>query len=729
MRGDNPSRRDFLSYGGATIAGITLGETGRRWLARVDERSAGWRDRGVETWATSVCRECPSGCGLRVRLVDEVPVKIEGNTLCPIARGRLCAKGQAAIESYFDPDRVVGPAKRSARGSSRWDRLPWKDAVALTAARIKSAAGTADGIVAIAAAERGPDTEVWTRFWRSAGARIAWTPLATADRLRPGLTHLTGANANPIFDVEHASYVLSFGAPLAEDWLSGVWAQRSFGRLRRGSGSSRGRLVQIDSRRSPTARKADEWFAVPPDRQTALAYGIASVLFRENRIDRDRFAPIAGNIASFEHQLVTHYTPDNVSLETGVPVVAILRLARELIATPRPLVIVDAGAGAGLADAVFSLNVLVGAIDRPGGLFGKPADPAPEREDATSVLRAIADGRLRPSVLVFADSSALRVLGGPGRLETLADRVPFVISCSPYADEAASIADVILPTDLPLESWQAIVPAEALGIDVVPASKPAVARRLDTRDKGGLLRALAAALGGAVEQACDWQSSEELVRKELKRLAALRRGTPYVTTYETEWMQQLESGGWWASAADSDAAFTDRVLAAGGWVDPYFDAHQLSEALRSGRGLTFPLPEALAPVQSVPRAPAAFPITVAAFQPSVVTMLGNPNQPSLFELLGQPDSVPWSVWVELGSEEAARLGIPDRARVRLTSAHDTVDAVVVHIEGMPAGTAALSVVPGAQTSGRWARLIGKDARRLWGTESAAGVCAVRIARV
>jgi hypothetical protein len=138
---------------------------------------------------------------------------------------------------------------------------------------------------------------------------------------------------------------------------------------------------------------------------------------------------------------------------------------------------------------------------------------------------------------------------------------------------------------------------------------------------------------------------------------------------------------------------------------------------------------AAAPAGAASSADTAFPIALVAFQPSVVTITGNPNQPSLFELLGQPDSVPWSIWVEIGSEEAARLGIPDRARVRLTSAHDTVEAVAVHVDGLPAGMAALSVVPGAQTSGRWARLIGKDARRLWGTESPVRPCAVRMARV
>jgi anaerobic selenocysteine-containing dehydrogenase len=730
----NPSRRDFLAFGGAAIAGVTLGETGRRWLARADERAAGWQGRGVETFAASVCRECPAGCGLRVRLVDDVPVNIEGNPLCPIARGRLCPRGQATIESYYDPDRFVGPAHRVARGGQpRWEPLAWKDAIALAAERLQHTAGQTDGIVVVAAAERSADATAWARMWRAAGARIAWTPLATADRLRPRLHALTGADGDPLFDVERSSYVLSFGAPLADDWLSGVWSQRSFGRLRRGPESNRGRLVQIDGRRSLTARKADEWLAVAPEHQAALAYGIASVLVRESRIDAERLPSVAGTLAAFEHQLITHYTPDAVSAHTGVPVVTILRLARELVATARPLVIVDAAADAALVDAVLALNAVIGAIDRPGGMFARLDSAEPEMENAATVLREIAAGRIKPAVLVFGDSSALRALDGPNHPETLAERVPFVISFSPYVDEAASIADVILPTGLPLESWHAVVPAPASGIDVAAVAAPAVKRRLDTQDKGAALRMLASAMGGAVAQACDWKSSEDLVRAELKRLAGLRRGTPYVSTYETEWMADLESGGWWASAADSADAFASRVLAAGGWVDPYFDRNQLSESLRAGKGLTFPLPEAIAattppPRPNVPTGDDRFPIALAAFQPSLGATIGNGNLPALFELLGQPDTLPWSAWVELNVDDAVRLRVADRSRVRISSPHGAIDAVALHVPGMTAGRAALSIVPGAKTMGRWSKLIGADPRLLWGDDALTRACAVAVVK-
>jgi anaerobic selenocysteine-containing dehydrogenase len=732
---DAPSRRDFLTYSGAAIAGVTLGQAGRRWLARLDERAAAWRGRAVETRASSVCRACPAGCGIRVRLIDDVPVKIDGNPLCPIARGRVCAKGLAALESYFDPDRFLGPAHRIAHGGRpRWEPLPWPDATALAAERLKAAVGRQDGIVVAAAAARGPEAEAWTQFWRAAGAHLAWTPRPTADRLRPRLRAMTGAEGDPIFDLEHASYVLSFGAPLAEDWMSGVWTQRSFGRFRRSPGTNRGHLVQIDGRRSATARKADEWLAVAPDRQATLAFGIASVLFRENRIDADRLAPIAGNVLSFEHQLTTYYTPDDVAGETGVPVVTILRLARELASTPQPLVVVHADAGPDLVDAVLSLNVLVGAIDRPGGLFVKGDQPLPDREDAPAILRQIAEGQIRPSVLVLADSSALRALDAAAELGALTARVPFVLSLSPYADEAAAIADLVLPTDVPIETWHALTPPAAIGAEAVAIAAPAVARKLDTRDSGSILRALADGVGGAVKDVCWWTSSEDLVRAELKRLSGLRRGTAYATTYETEWMRELETGGWWAPAVSSADAFSTAVLAAGGWVDPYFDQTQLSETLRVGRGVSFPLPEALpiaaraADEGSSGQADSAFPITLVAFQPMVSATSGDANQPVLFELLGQPESLPWSLWVEVGAELADRLRIEKHARVRVTSASDTLDVVAVRVNGMPSGVAALSVVASPQAGGRWSGLLGKDGRRLWGPHSAAGPCAVQITR-
>ena len=70
-----------------------------------------------EDWYATTCRLCPSGCGMLARVVDGRVRKVEGNPEHPVNRGKLCARGQAAVQEEYHPDRVSGPLLRSgARG-------------------------------------------------------------------------------------------------------------------------------------------------------------------------------------------------------------------------------------------------------------------------------------------------------------------------------------------------------------------------------------------------------------------------------------------------------------------------------------------------------------------------------------------------------------------------------------------------------------------------------------
>lgn len=726
-------RRDFLFYGGATVAGITLGELGRRQLARADAREAGWRDRGVETWATSVCRECPAACGVRARLVDGVPVKLEGNPLCPVGRGRLCPKGQAGLESYFDPDRLVGPARRvGKRGENRWEKLTWAAAIDLLASGLVQQGAGGDAPLALAAEEHGPLAEAWATFWTTAGARVAWTPAATAGRLAPSLQALTGVQAEPLFDLERADHVLSFGAPIVEDWLSPVWSQRSYGRFRRGGSHARGRLVQVDFRRSLTARKADEWIPVRPDRYAPLAWGIAAALLRENRVDRAFLDELAGNLASVTNDIVARYAPDDVAAATGVPVVTILRLARELAGSARPVVAVTAEADPALADAVFALNALVGAFDRAGGILASPAPARSEIDDATVALREVAMGRLHPRLVALKDASVLRRLSAPRELFAALGAVPFVVSFSPYLDESAAVADLLLPASTSLECWHAAEPPPAAPVEAVALSRPAVAARLETRDTPSVLKTVAEKVGGPLAAACAWASSESLVRAEIERLWAQRRGAPYGTPYATEWVQQLEKGGWWVAPASSSDAFVTLLLDAGGWADPYVAPGAIRDALRARGGLAFSseaLPRAAALPDAAHVGENEYPLLLAAFTPAVVNLAGSPNQPVLFELLGQPDAAPWSVWAELSPETARSLSVTSGSRMRIESRHAAVEATALLTEGMLPETIALAFVPAVPEGGRWAAMLEADARRLGDAAGFGGTAHVRVKRL
>ena len=556
-----------------------------------------------------------------------------------------------------------------------------------------------------------------------------------ADRRAPAVPARSadGDGADPVFDLEHASYVLSFGAPVVEDWLSPVWAQRSYGEFRRGRAHSRGRLVQVDYRRSLTAKKADEWLAVPADAQIFLAYGLMSVLLREDRVNRAFLDEFGGNLAGFDREVIARYTSDNVSAATGVPVVSILRLARDLTATPQPLVVVAADADPNLVDAVLALNALIGAFDRRGGISASATPAGDAVEDASDVLREVANGRLRPRLIALRDSSALRSLKTPLQLSGI-DASTFVVSFSPYLDESAAMADLLMPAHTSFESWHALALPTAVTGEVMALTPPAVHPRLDTRDVAATLKKVADAAGGELASACAWESSEDLVRAEAARLHQAGRGGPFSSVYETEWMGQLEKGGWWVPAANSSPEFVAAVLDAGGWSDPFSEPNQIRDALSHRGGLSFVSPVVLSPASlpAVAAAPIAEPLPVrplllVAFTPAVISLTGTVNQPGLFELLGQPESAPWHVWAELATETAAQNGIRHGARMRITSASGSVEAIAIVVTGMPPNTVALAFVPTVPQGGRWVRMLNADARALWGANEPGKPCPVHIA--
>src|SRR3972149_11670453 len=112
------SRRTFLKASGATGATVAVASVTPPLLAPLFEE--GQTEASVqaleEKWVTSVCLQCPAGCGILVRVVNGRAVKIEGNPVHPINEGRLCPKGQAGPPFLYNPDRIKGPPRRSGEG-------------------------------------------------------------------------------------------------------------------------------------------------------------------------------------------------------------------------------------------------------------------------------------------------------------------------------------------------------------------------------------------------------------------------------------------------------------------------------------------------------------------------------------------------------------------------------------------------------------------------------------
>jgi molybdopterin-containing oxidoreductase family iron-sulfur binding subunit len=92
---------------------------------------------GKASWYASTCRECPAGCGVLVKNREGRVIKVEGNPLHPINRGKLCMRGQAALQGVYNPDRINTPLLREKNG---WRPLSFPAAEALLKDRALKAA-------------------------------------------------------------------------------------------------------------------------------------------------------------------------------------------------------------------------------------------------------------------------------------------------------------------------------------------------------------------------------------------------------------------------------------------------------------------------------------------------------------------------------------------------------------------------------------------------------------
>ena len=95
----------------------------------------------------SVCQQCNTNCGTKVKIVDGMVAKIDGNPYSPFTMtpqipydtplteaatidGSLCPKGQAGIQTLYDPYRLVKVLKRAGkRGENKWQTIAFDQAL------------------------------------------------------------------------------------------------------------------------------------------------------------------------------------------------------------------------------------------------------------------------------------------------------------------------------------------------------------------------------------------------------------------------------------------------------------------------------------------------------------------------------------------------------------------------------------------------------------------------
>ena len=315
---------------------------------------------GVATWKPSVCPLCNAGCGVIARVMEGdaevfrngqagvirmgLVKKLEGNPEDPISQGKLCARGQAAMQVTYHPDRLDKPRKRSGeRGSGQFADISWDEAIKELTGQLDALAAANDqaSLAFLTKPRRGRRLELVAQLLQRFGAKPPVTyELFSDEVLRRANAISFGAHQLPTFDLENARYVIVVRRGSARHVeLSAVAQSAAYGRMRQGRPGARAKFVHVDARLSQTAANADEFVAIRPGTEGVLALGIARA--------------IAVQRGGAPDPAAAPFTPQEVERRTGVPAGKVERLAREFAANG-PAVAIVGGAPLAHTNGLFN---------------------------------------------------------------------------------------------------------------------------------------------------------------------------------------------------------------------------------------------------------------------------------------------------------------------------------------------------------------------------------------
>ena len=684
--GRGMERRGFLKTASAGGAGAALAGCGADTVERLIPYVTAPEEitPGVATWYATVCGECPSACGVRVRTREGRAVMIEGNPDHPVSRGGLCSRGVSALQGLYDPDRVASPLRAAGDG---FEPVSWDEAMDMVAQRLGG-----QGRALFLTGRKGPaEAELLNRFVEAVGGlRLILDPLDDV-ALRAAADVAFGVKALPRYDIAAARHLVSFGADFLETWVSPSGFSADFATLHGVDHGEKGRFVFVGPRLSLTGLNADEWIPAKAGSEADVALALAGELVRSHRADA---GPYSG--------LVEGRTLAGAAQAAGVPEDRLAELA-ELFAEGDVLAL-----GPGLAGhhgAATAANLAVLVLNAAAGNLGRtlhvPSAPdseaaSPRRDVARAVEQMGAGGF---DVAVVAGANPVYALPPTTGFEAAFDGAPFKIAFASALDETAAKADLVLPDAHALESWGDSEPAVGAYAVRQPVMQPVPL--FDSRAMADVLIDAGRRLGHDLGA----ESARDFVRQAAE--ARLDDLGVEGADRETRWRRLLRKG---ATPASEEAGAAGSGTGDGAALRPPAMAVDFEAPSLEGPGDLALL------VHPSPR-----------FGDGT-----HANRPWLQELPDPVSKIMWHSWLEMHPATAERLGIRREGEVvRVASAHDALELPVWFHPGIREDAVAIPMGGGHDNYGRFANGHGVNPQRLLpdaedATSGARSVVSVRV---
>jgi anaerobic selenocysteine-containing dehydrogenase len=483
-------------------------------------------------------------------------VRVAGDPDHPFTRGFLCAKVNRYVERTYQQDRLLHPLRRvGPKGSGRFERTTWESALGEIADRLNKIRNSSDGPQAILpysyAGTMGmvQGSSMDRRFFHRIGASMLDRTICSMAGT-VGMRMTVGANvgADPE-GIPSSDLILLWGT----NTLTANPHLWPFVLEARERGA---RVIAIDPIRTRTAAQCDEWIAIRPGTDAALALGMMHVLFERGLEDAaylDAYTLGADQLRVRARE----YSPERVSAITGVPVETIVSLGERYGRSKAAFIRVNYGLqrhrGGGMAvRTIACLPAVTGHWRRAGGGVQLSSSAnfsfdkrALERADLSPPVRTINMIRLGEALttrdagvggppvraLVVYNSNPAAV--APDRntvLRGLARDDLFTVVLEHFQTDTADYADIVLPATTQLEHWDVHL---SYGHHYVTLNQPSIEPLGEALPNSEIFRRLAARMG--LDDAMFGDDDVTLIRQALGSSTGKLEGVTLETLLDKGW--------------------------------------------------------------------------------------------------------------------------------------------------------------------------------------------------
>jgi anaerobic selenocysteine-containing dehydrogenase len=493
-----------------------------------------------------------------VTVEDGRAIRVAGDPDHPFTNGFLCTKVNRYIERTYHRDRLLHPMRRvGPKGTGRFERISWDEALDEVASRLGEIARSTDGPQAILpysyAGTMGllQGSSIDRRFFHSLGASrldrtICSTPGATGMKMTLGASIGADVEGLPESDL-----ILLWGT----NTLTSNPHMWPFVLRARENGAS---VIAIDPIRTRTAAQCDEWLGIRPGTDAALALGLMHVLFERGLEDRDYLARYTLGERELRAR-AQEYPPARVAGITGLPEATIVSLGERYGRARAAFIRVNYGlqrhGGGGMAvRTIACLPAITGHWRRAGGgvnlstsanfAFDKQTLERPDLSPPVRTINMIRLGEalttrdggvggppVRALVVYNSNPAAVApdrnaVTRGLGRTDL------FTVVLEHFQTDTADWADILLPATTQLEHWDIHL---SYGHHYVTLNRPSIEPLGESKPNTEIFRLIAARMGLTDPIFAD--DDMTLIRQSLQSTSDKFRGVTLDTLLEKGWMR------------------------------------------------------------------------------------------------------------------------------------------------------------------------------------------------